>query len=253
MKKHTSKKKVLLVAGCSHSCGHELEGPGIYGSQYNIDNCFGSVLSKIFDLKHVNIALAGCSNKVIISNVVHHTNLLLTEYDPKEIIVLVGWTAFARSEVVVNNRLYNFSINSDQHPEWILQPAALKKYHKTWQKLLDNQLFNNDHIVNYELLKSFLGIRQVSYFFFNAVNCLEQSDRNLFHVHDDFRTDFIGYQAARNDPNYFHACSFEHIFYKYLKKRYDPCQDGRWHHFGKEAHAEWAEVLKPWIQQHIQG
>lgn len=251
MKKNASTKKVLLVAGCSHSCGHELEAAEVHYSQYNIDNSFGGILSKIFDLKHVNIACVGCSNKVIISNVVHHVDLLLTEYDPKEIIVLVGWTGFARSEMMLDNQLYNFSINSDQHPKWMLRPRALRKYHKAWQKLLDKQLLNNDHILNYTLLKSFLDVRQIDYFFFNAVDCLEQPYRDFFHIHDDFRTNFIGYQAARDDPKYFYACNVEHTFYKYLKQRFDPCQDGRWHHFGKEAHLKWAEIIEPLIRKHI--
>lgn len=241
------KKQILLVSGCSHSCGAEIEGPGSYFSKYNVDHSFAGIISNDLNLKHINVAIPGCSNKVIIANTVHHINLLLKEYNPSEIFAIIGWTSFSRSEAVYKERLHSWTITSDLNPRWKDRPPVIKSMHELWKILADEEFYYNDHVLNYQLLKGFLNFNNINHFFFNAVQPLKypKSMKNFFHANDSNNVDYVGFNMIKNDDRYFFPFEEQKSFYFCMRERYDPMKDGRWHHFTKEAHQEWAEIIKP--------
>lgn len=251
MKKLHKSEKILLVAGCSHSCGSEIEGPGIWKSQYNIDNCFGGILSKDLGLTHVNIATPGSSNALMISNLIHHLNLLLTEYSNNQVIALLGWTNFSRLEAVFDGYLYKWTFNSDLHPEWKNKPTEIRQYHKAWQRIYNHDMGCNDHVVKYTLLKNFLENKKINHFSFNAVDSIFYPKKDYLHAHDGHKIDAIGFENIKHDSNYYFPFEASKTFYNAMKEKHDFFYEGRWHHFTRDAHKEWAGILKPFIKDRI--
>ena len=54
------KEKILLIAGCSHAAGSEIDGNE--DSQYNRDHSFGALVAKKLKRKPVSIAQVGATN-----------------------------------------------------------------------------------------------------------------------------------------------------------------------------------------------
>ena len=46
----------VLINGCSHSAGSEIEGSGIGDGNYNRENSFGAQFAKQLDCTYTNIA-----------------------------------------------------------------------------------------------------------------------------------------------------------------------------------------------------
>ena len=55
----------ILINGCSHTAGSEIEGSGIGEGNYNRDNCFGAQLARKLGVVYTNLALPGASNDYI--------------------------------------------------------------------------------------------------------------------------------------------------------------------------------------------
>lgn len=83
------KERILLVAGCSHTSGSEIDGN--QDSAYNRENCFGGVLAKNLDRRQINIAMVAMSNRAIARSVL---DWFCAEYDADtmDVMVLIGWT-----------------------------------------------------------------------------------------------------------------------------------------------------------------
>ena len=81
--------KILLIAGCSHTGGSEIDGS--QDSAYNRENSYGGVLARKLNRKPVNIAMVAMSNRAIARSVL---NWFSKEYDADtmDVIVLIGWT-----------------------------------------------------------------------------------------------------------------------------------------------------------------
>ena len=79
------KRKITLIAGCSHSAGSEIDGTE--DSKFNRDNAFGSLLSKKLDREPINIAINGGTNATIARSIL---NWFGTQYDENTF-----WTSLA--------------------------------------------------------------------------------------------------------------------------------------------------------------
>lgn len=90
------KRKITLIAGCSHSAGSEIDGTE--DSKFNRDNAFGSLLSKKLDREPINIAINGGTNATIARSIL---NWFGTQYDENtmDVVVVVGWTEPSRLEI----------------------------------------------------------------------------------------------------------------------------------------------------------
>lgn len=81
-------EKILLIAGCSHTGGSEIDGS--QDSAYNRAHSFGSVLAKSIGRKSVNIAMVAMSNRAIARSVL---NWFKDNYTADmDVMVLIGWT-----------------------------------------------------------------------------------------------------------------------------------------------------------------
>ena len=54
------RRRIALIAGCSHAAGHEIDGS--FDSSYNRDHSYGNQLAKRMNRQPVNIACGGLSN-----------------------------------------------------------------------------------------------------------------------------------------------------------------------------------------------
>jgi len=89
-------KRILLIAGCSHTGGSEIDGSE--DSEYNRKNSFGGILAVKLDRKPINIAMVAMSNRAIARSVL---NWFDKEYnaDTMDVKVLIGWTETTRIDL----------------------------------------------------------------------------------------------------------------------------------------------------------
>lgn len=107
------KKKIALVAGCSHIAGAEIDGD--MDSAYNRTNSFGSLLGKKIGYEPLNIAINGSANTGIARSILRWFD---ENYDPlsMDVFVVVGWTESLRIEIPAEDRPADYhSGNSDIH------------------------------------------------------------------------------------------------------------------------------------------
>jgi hypothetical protein len=90
------KRKIMLIAGCSHAAGSEIDGTE--DSEYNRDNSFGNRLAKRLGYEPVNIALNGSTNQGIARSILDWVHL---NYDAScmELYVVIAWTDNSRMEI----------------------------------------------------------------------------------------------------------------------------------------------------------
>jgi hypothetical protein len=90
------KEKILLIAGCSHAAGSEMDGS--QDSEYNRKNSFGNLLADKINRKAINIASNGSSNQTIARTVIEWFS---ESYNPEtmDIFVLVAWTESSRIDL----------------------------------------------------------------------------------------------------------------------------------------------------------
>lgn len=88
-----NKDRIMLINGCSHAAGFEIDGTD--DSAYNRAHSFGSVLAKKMGYQPVNIALGSQSNPAIARGVLDWFH---THYNPNsmEVFVCVAWTESIR-------------------------------------------------------------------------------------------------------------------------------------------------------------
>ena len=91
-----AKEKIMLIAGCSHTGGYEIDGT--MDSPYNREHSYGGLLAKAQGRKPIHLAAGGVSNSYILRNVLLW---FANNYDPEtqDVFCLVGWTDSSRWEL----------------------------------------------------------------------------------------------------------------------------------------------------------
>lgn len=242
-------KKVLYVNGCSHSCGAEMLRIWSCREQYDLDNSFGGIIANRFNLIHYNDALSGACNRYIVSNTIKSILNLLKEYKSSEIFVLIGWTGIERIPVIFENQLYQFvaGITDNTVSCW---PKTVQESFQNWILTSDWEDCANKFILDYFTLRNFLLIYGIDYCFFNAVHAIGMPKKNLLHKTSNHSIDENLFEIMRNDKRYLDNNNNDMSYTQYLRKKYDPFEEGRTYHFREDAHREWADFLISRIGQH---
>lgn len=101
----------ILINGCSHSAGSEIEASGMGESVFNRENCFGAHLAKMLKVNKVNLAQPGGSNDYIADSTMlwclEHLELV------KNTFFLIHWTSAERTDFYTN------SYNSPKSQDWV--------------------------------------------------------------------------------------------------------------------------------------
>lgn len=236
--------KILLVAGCSHAAGSEIDGHE--DSTYNRENSFGGVLAKKLGYLSVNIAQNGMTNSGIARSVLkwfHHN------YNPDtmKVFVLVSWTESLRLEIP-STRYFLYNISS-KAADWFDKSANMffrinlgwaggddeerqlfPYYHEFMAK---NENFIEMQTINYILqIQYFLKSKKVPYLMCNAMHmCTLPNNVNESYLELVDKSHY--YNMTNNDESFF--WKFKNLGYKNHKAKY-------WHH-GEEPHEKYANEL----------
>ena len=242
------KEKLLLVAGCSHSAGAEIDGTE--DSAYNRQHSFGNILGTKLGRRNINIASSGSSNSTIARSVLEW---FAREYDSEtmDVFVVVGWTESSRFELPVDNREAFYELNSPSI-DWISQSS--KPYIRInlgwtgadeWERemLPFYQKFIIENLPYLEIVSANL-VLQIQYFLkMHGVEFIMCNTMHMFKHHPGL--DF--YLSMIDTTRYVNFDNNDNCFYwKYRNAGYTNPKAKYWHH-NEVPHSLYAEELLTFI------
>lgn len=235
--------KHVLINGCSHSAGSEIERSGEGESIYNRENCFGAQFAKKLHVSYTNLASPGAGNDYIFRSTVFWC---LNNFNKiKNTFFLIHWTSPWRTEYFVDNHIQEPELFwqdeiYDKNVGYITSGARWNNFLKCDARIvkkLQKNLFLQDthwHIQKYlniiylqTMLKSF----KANYLFKNAMTPLLLQPRYEQYSEKIDTTNFI--DAYVEDGSFFENC---------LQAGYDIDGQVYWHH-KLPAHKYWANKL----------
>lgn len=237
----------MLIAGCSHTAGSEIDGT--QDSAYNRQNSYGNLIAKNLGLTPVNISQCGSTNSAIARSVMEY---ILTQEKPD--FVLVGWTDSIRVEAPYYRPTNYKSVNPnidwyDSSGEDYLRISMLISniaVEEEREITLDYQSFtirneyyteinNLMHILN---LQSFLKLNKIPYFMVNTNYMFEK-------MHCTLRWYFKLIDILRY-PNFDN--NKENFYPKYKNLGYtNPV--AKYGHHGLDAHLDYSNYLTQYIKE----
>lgn len=238
--------KFMLVAGCSHAAGSEIDGSS--DSVYNRQHSFGNVLAKNLGYDAVNICQLGFTNSGIARSVINY----YIRHQVKPSFVVVSWTDSIRVEAPfhpgINYKTVNTAIDwyDDTAEDYIRISALINHISEESERetILDYQSFtirnefyneinNMLHILN---LQNFLKLHQIPYIMVNTNYMFEK-------MHSTLRWYFRLVDAKRY-PNF--SDNKENFYPKYKALGYtNPL--AKYFHHGEEAHLHYSKYLQDYI------
>lgn len=236
--------KQVLINGCSHSAGSEIEKPGEGESVYNRLNCFGAQFANKLGVPNINLSNPGGSNDYIARS----TMFWCLEHpeEVKDTLFLIHWTGPDRSEYFVRDTIheddlfwmdevYDVDVGNISTGEFLW--TNYYKDDKKRVKGLSSRLFFSEvhweinrylNIIRTQTLLKSLGAK---YIFRNAFTQAQKEPR------------YERYYTKIDESNYPHLFNINESFFEHcLDKGFDI--DGQLlHHHKIEAHTYWAEKL----------
>ena len=199
-------QKSLLVNGCSHTAGAELEYPG-QGRCY--EKAWGRYLADKLDFEYHNYANSGASN----ARIVRTTYDFIFEYakkkrDFKDLFVIIMWPGFYRTELHFEKKYdYNWDdgwlplvVGNDKR-YFETFPAPLYNYYQGWVTYTDNTMAAIEfygHVLNLQNLFKRYGVKHL---FINATpacaDFAQMKDFDKYIIHVD-RNRFPNFRSANN-------------------------------------------------------
>lgn len=241
-------KKIMLIAGCSHAAGSEIDGTE--DSKYNRDHSFGGLLARKLGYEPINIASNGGTNPTIARSVLEWFSSNYNKNE-MEVVVLIAWTESSRIEIPVNRSCCyhmanpasdlqsstdNFYLRINQGfmggtPEEI---NIMPYYHK----FIANHLEYLEILsVNYILqIQYFLKMHQINYIMCNTLHMFTQSNCLKFYIDQIDSSKYIDFN---NNDNAF--------YWYYRNAGHENPKAKYWHH-GEIPHKLYAEKLYTFIQ-----
>jgi hypothetical protein len=240
-------KKIMLITGCSHAAGSEIDGTE--DSQYNRQNSFGNLLANKMGYEPINIAENGGNNPAILRTTLEWFN---EEYDPAkmEIFVLVAWSESSRLQLPVDGNLGHGNLyanwRSKTSPGYMYinqgypggTPAEIEMmpyYHKF---IANHLLYLELTSINLVLqMQYFLKMKNIKYLMCNTMHMIDNSYKhNSFYVDLVDRTKYM--YLLESDLAFF--WKYRYLGYSNPKAKY-------WHH-NEEPHRLYADLLYKFIE-----
>lgn len=231
------KEKILLINGCSHAAGHEIDGS--MDSAYNRQHSFGNLLAEKLGRTAVNISIGGSTNATIARSTLEWITQCY-DSETMDLMVLVAWTESSRVEVPIdginghvptnadwwaNSSVHFLRINhgSESHNE------SEKQIIYNWKNFISKQhewleLYSLNLILQ---LQYFFKMHKIDYLMANAGYVYSSNKHtNVYHSlidhskykdSDNFKESF--YEKYRNlgyvNPNakYWHHNELPHLLY----------------------------------------
>lgn len=244
-------EKILLIAGCSHTAGSEINGQE--DSVYNRQQSFGAQLARMLGRTPVNVAINGATNGCIARTVLKWFE---HNYDPAkyDVQVLVAWTESTRLEVPSDRQFYYrqsskcsdwydetmetyFRINFGWEGGDAEEKALFPRYHRF---MAENETMLELWTVNYILqIQYFLKSMGVKYLMCNTMHMFTENSKHVKEM-----TKLV------DEANYYklHGTQDDSFFWKYRNLGYENPKAKYWHH-DERPHQLYAEELYKFIEE----
>lgn len=238
------KEKILLIAGCSHAAGSEIDGNE--DSDYNRLHSYGALVAKKLKRKPVNIAQVGATNTGISRQVLHWFHHCYNP-DTMNVNVLVSWTEPTRLEMPSESeRNYQsashstdwYEKSSDYFYKVIIGWNGGDEEEQRYTPDLHKFMANHQPYLEYQSYQLILQIQyllqshKVPYMMLNAMPFFLDdipAIKNLLPLVDDNKY----YQLNNKDEAFYQK--YQRLGYVNEKAKY-------WHH-GEEPHKLFADEL----------
>ena len=236
----------MLVAGCSHAAGSEIDGTE--DSDYNRQQSFGNLVAKELEYEAINIASGAATNPTIARNILEWID---ENYLPDEmhLRVIVAWTESSRIELPHSTRIFRYyqpNIAWESKTDLFYQrvnlgyPGSTEEEKRTipgYQKFVANNL------VYFELLtinlilqiQFYLKMKQLDYIMCSTMPMFSDNTHINHYIN---KVDESRYLNFNNDA--------EAFFWKYRNAGYTNPKAKYWHH-NEVPHQLFAEqILQKW-------
>lgn len=235
----------MLIAGCSHAAGAEIDGS--IDSKYNREKSFGNLLARKFGYTPVNIAINGATNSGISRSVIEWYN---ENYEPDlELFVLVCWTDSARLEAPFYR---NVDIqNSNQSADWFSKSCedylrinmfangVANEDERALSLDVQNFIIRNEEMVeimNFQYILSlqyYLCLHNITYLMLNTNYTFQKRHRALeFYLSEIDRLHYLNYDYM------------DEVFYHKYKNAGYTNPKAKYYHLGEDAHSNFAEYIE---------
>lgn len=247
------KSKILLIAGCSHSAGAEINGSE--DSVYNRSHSFGNVLSRQLGMIPINISIHGLSNQGIARTIM---NWFHYQYNPEiqDVYVLVSWTESVRVELprtdIEENSTYITTRSAswlDSSPDYFYRFSMgdyLGKTDAEAYAMNNLQRFVVENEIYFEL-NSLYSIIMLQEFF--KARGIKYAMCNTMHMFTSYIKQIENLLPLIDHTKYRHMMHDGEAFYpKYKNLGYENAKAKFWHH-NEEPHRLFADELYKFIEE----
>lgn len=243
------KEKIILIAGCSHASGSEIDGN--QDSSYNRQHSFGNILASKLVCKPINMAEPGSTNPTITRSILQWFNEKY-DADSMDVFVLICWTESTRMEVPWDRKIwfgkhkpfndYHASTGEDFNRINLGWPGVdpeekifIAEYHKFIAK---NEKYLEILTANLVLqIQYFLNSKNIDYLMCNSTHVFNKNNAYL-----KFYLDLV------DTAKYYNMKDSEQSFYiKYKNAGYTNPKAKYWHH-DETPHALFADELHNFIK-----
>lgn len=242
--------RVLVINGCSHSVGSEIQGLGINDSRECRDNSFGAVLAKKLDRTPVHLAYPAGSNDRILRTTLAWIgdNIQAIQNNEIDPIFLIHWTGMQRTEYRLEDEPFPSEFVDHLNYDNCYRPITIGTTSMSFnvsKRIVHwfNQLFvfdtiqwSDNKIKNIVALQSVFKSLKLKYWFGDAFDAFEGCElgKNFYSI------------SKLIDQKYFpYFNKVDMTFYRYCRSRgfsnLDP--SNRVWHLGLDAHQFYSEFL----------
>lgn len=243
------KPKIIIAAGCSHGSGF---GNTIANEQSSEDfeHSWPNQLGKILDIPTINLSNPGQSNWSIYTNLQAEilNTIKIYGFAAQEIMVVVGWTEFSRSEYITDTVCYKFNASFAATEQFKDEPSHVQAAFKAWaMESREAQL--NKFIWTYWSLSQWLWHMKIPYLMFNAITSPDIPEKDLLLSTQQDRTCSDVWTSMDWDLNYHCPFDPEETQTAWLARNFpDRRLGGEFGHWDRTALRAWAEYLAPEVE-----
>lgn len=249
-----SKKRILLISGCSHAAGFEIFGDS--DTYENRQASFGNVLAREYlDRVPVNMSLGGATNPYVSRSIMTWIN---THYDPAtmDLMVLAAWTDTDRMDSPFPVYVDHYSVNPYAEG-YIPEFGSYNHINVGWKGNEENGeaallplyhdfiLKNRDYMRAQScqqiiMLQNYLDARSIEYVMCNTMHIFDYPN-DVIPDHITMYTDLI------DNSRYLEPYDNNKSFYWFYKNAGYENPLAKWWHHGEEPHRLYAEKLYRFI------
>lgn len=239
------KEKFLLIVGCSHAAGSEIDGT--QDSVYNRQHSFGNLLANKLGRKPINIASNSATNQTISRTIIEWFSKCYNP-DAMDLVVLVAWSESTRIDLPMYRPVWYEHFNpasdfvSEASRDYIRINLGYKggtdeekfMIGRAHEFIANNTPFVEIITANLLLqIEYFLKMKQVEYIMCNTMTMFEDRSLQWLNFYLD-QIDASHYLNMRNNDECF--------YWKYRNLGYTNSKAEYWHH-SEEPHKLYAEEL----------